>query len=550
MYAEVPYGTTGTSLDTGIPRQSDSAQMRLSAYFSVLFLAGTLAAIAQVPVTDPANPTAQPAKPKKSDGVEPAKTAPAPASSKDGTTTTPDPNSFEERKKADKGPPSGETTVVTPDSESGSGVAPPAPAYAGPGNLGRDFGFLQEQERTTRFRPYVGGSAIFASGLTGNVVNPDGSVHNGHSVGGEANFGVTGTKIRAKDNLAVDYHGSIYHYGQTGAPNGTNQLLAVSYRRQATKHISLRLDETAGVYSNSFAVASTSATTDLSVGNTITPVSPLTQALDDRTVYLSTSADVVYRRSARLSFDVGGSGFRVTRALTSLYGVIGSSARADTEYRITRQSTVGVYYNYTHYGYNHTFGGSDINTAGLSYSYALDKRTEMRFRFGGSHVQTAGLVSFNLDPLVAALLGQSVGEVAVNHSNYIPDASAQATRRYRNGAVGVDVVMGVSPGNGLYLTSKRIAYGGHYDFSGLRRYALSIGATREQLGSLGLALRGYDAYGFNMSASRELQHNLSSTFRVEYRRYNSGGTGTPYETPYRVSMGIAWSPGDRPLPIW
>jgi hypothetical protein len=550
VYSEVPHETTGARLDTGIPRQSDSAQMRLSAYFSVLILAGALAADAQVPVTDPANPTAQPPKPKKGDGVEPAKPAPAPSTSTGDAGVTPDPNSLEERKKSDKEPPSTDTTVVVPDNAGGSGVAPPAPAYAGPGNLGRDFGFLQEQERTTRFRPYVGVSGIFASGLTGNTVNANGTVHNAHAFGAEANFGVTGTKIRAKDNLAIDYHGSIFHYDQTGAPNGTNQLLAVAYRRQVTKHISLRLDETAGVYSNSFAVASTSATTDLSVGNTVLPVSPLTQALNDRTVYLSTSADVVFRRSARLSFDLGGSGFRVTRALTSLYGVIGSSGRADTEYRITRQSTVGVYYNYTHYGYNHTFGGSDINTAGLSYSYALDKRTELRFRFGGSHVQTAGLLSFNLDPLVAALLGQSVGEVAVNHSNYIPDASAQATRRYRNGAVGVDVVVGVSPGNGLYLTSKRLAYGGHYDFSGLRRYALSIGATREQLGSLGLALRGYDAYGFNMNASRELQHNLSSSFRVEYRRYNSGGSGTPYESPYRVSMGIAWSPGDRPLPIW
>ncbi len=518
--------------------------MRLFGQIFVLMLAGAATALAQVPVTDPSNPTQtkppDAGKPKIAEEPRPATPAADPNAAQTDIVTPrptapPPPHTTPD-----------ETTVVEPDKT----PAPASPAYAGPGNLGRDFGFIQDVEKTTRFRPYVGVTGIFASGLTGGNVNPDGTLSSTHSYGIEANFGIVGTKVREKDSLALEYHGSIFHYSPSGTNDGTNQFLSMSYRRQASKNISLRLDETAGVYSNTFGVASTAATTDLSVGNAIVPVSPLTQALDDRTIFLSTSADVVYRKSARLSFDFGGTGFTVKRNLSSLYGVIGSEARADAEYRLTRRATVGAYYTYTHYEYSKAFGGSNINTAGASVSYAVNRSTEIRVRGGFSHVQTAGLVQFNLDPLVAALLGQAFGVVAVDRTNIIPDASVQILRRFRNGAAGAEVLVGVSPGNGLYLTSKRVLYNGHIDYNGFRKYAMSVGVTREQLGSLGVALGNYDAYGLNVGASRDLTYNLHSNARFEYRRYNYDSQNAFLRNPFKISLGIAWSPGDRPLTVW
>ena len=405
-------------------------------------------------------------------------------------------------------------------------------------------------EKTTRFRPYVGVTGIFASGLTGTTVKPDGTLGNSNSYGVEANFGLTGSKLREKDSLSIDYHASVFRYTPADTSGGTNQFLSLNYQRQLAKHLSLRLDETAGVYANSFGIASTAATTDLSPGNTITPVTPLTQALDDRTIYLSTSSDVIYKRSARLSFDFGGTGFVVKRKLGTLYGVIGAEARTDAEYRVTRRANLGVYYSYSHYEYNHAFGGSNINTAGASFSYGLTRRTELRLRAGASHVQTAGLVQFNLDPLVAALLGQTFGLVAIDRTNIVPDASVQIVRRFRSGSAGAEILVGVSPGNGLYLTSKRILYNGHLDYTGFRHYALSLGATREQLGSLGVTLANYDAYGLNLGATRDLRYNLRSNFRIEYRKYNYANANADVRNPYKVSLGVAWSPGDRPLTAW
>lgn len=441
--------------------------------------------------------------------------------------------------------------VVSPeDAAPGVTAQPATPEYAGPGTLGRNFSIAPANTKSIRFRPYVGVSAILSSGLTGGQLNPDGSIANVRSYGVEGDFGISGVKVRAKDELSLDYHGNFYHYAPQSNYDGTNNVLSFGYTRQLRPHTILRFDDSAALYSNNFGVATTAATTDISIGNTTSLVTPSSQILDNRTIYASTAVDLVQTLSSRLTLDFGGSAFIVRRESSSLYGSIGEQARGDIEYRVTRRSTVGVYYGFTHYEFSKAFGGSNIHTLGLSYSVGITRNLEVRVRGGASRIESLGLSEVALDPLVALLVGHRTGQVALDRVNIIPDVSAQVVRRFNHATAGAEASLSVSPGNGLVLTSKRTFYNAHLDYTGLRTYSITMGATREQLAGVGNSFGTFASNGANFGVSREIKHGLQANFRSEYRHYDITSVSGFARNQYKLALGLTYSPGERPLSIW
>jgi hypothetical protein len=496
--------------------------MRYFALLSVLIFCA-FSSYAQVPVTPPAT---------DSSNTPDRNTPPGVKKSKNKDETVP-------------GVTTDDTTVTGEDKN----AAPSAP-YTGPGTLGRNFGIAPAAQKSVRFRPYLGVSGIFATGLTGTKVRPDGTLENVNSYGIEGDFGISGVKVREKDSFSLDYHGNVFHYTPQSSYDGSNNFLAFGYTRQLSPHLIVQFDDSAGLYSNNFGVASTAATTDISIGNTSALVTPSSQILDNRTYYLSTSGDLVYELSPRVTLDFGGAGFLVKRKSSSLFGSVGEQARGDVEYRLTRRSTVGLYYGYTQYQYSRAFGGSDINTLGVSYSVGLSRRTELRFRAGASRVESTSLAQFTLDPLVALLVGHTTGQAAFYRVNYIPDFSAQFLRRFNRAVAGLEASLSVSPGNGLLLTSKRTFYNGHLDYTGLRTYSISMGATREQLAGVGNSFANFSSSGANFGVSRELNHGLQANFRAEYRHYDITSLGGFLRNQARLMVGVSYSPGARPINIW
>ena len=443
---------------------------------------------------------------------------------------------------------------VTTDDSSVTGVddktTTPEPEYQGPGTLGHNFSIAPSNTKGVRFRPYLGVSGIFSSGLTGAQLNPAGNLRSDHSYGVEGDFGIGGVKVREKDKVSLDYHGNVFHYTPTSTYDGSNHFLALSYTRQMSPHTIITLDENAALYSNNFGVASTAATSDVSLGNTSTLVTPSSQILDSRTYYLSTSVDVVHMLSRRLTVDFGGSAFEVKREARSLFGSYGEQARGDVEYRVSRRSTMGLYYGYTNYEYTRAFGGSDIHTLGLSYSAGLSKLLELRLRAGASRIESLNLAQVTLDPLVALLVGRTTGQVAVYRVNYIPDVSAQISRSFSHAVAGAEASLSVSPGNGLLLTSKRTFYSAHLDYTGLRTYSISMGATREQLSGVAGSFPAFASNGANFGISRELGHGIQSNFRAEYRHYDLSSLTGLLRNQYKLMVGLTYSPGARPINIW
>jgi hypothetical protein len=435
----------------------------------------------------------------------------------------------------------------------GQTIAPPevtnepaAPPDTGPGVLTRGFTLSPLQNQQIRFQPYLALSGIADDGLTA-VATKNNQLVQQQNYGVDFAFGITGRRVYKKDSIELEFHGDLYHYTPDSYYDGGNYFLMLTYLHQFSRRVSMALTENAGLYSNNFSVQN--GAVDLSSTNTNLLATPGTQLFDNNTLYLSTAADVIIQKSARWSFDLGGTGFLVRRASSSLYGTTGATARVDTNYRFTRRLTAGAYYSYTNYQFNKAFGGSGVNTAGMILSYSLSKRLQFRFRGGGSRVVTNGTQVILLDPVIAAILGYTQGVIAIHRMNYIPDISAQLFSQYKVGTASLEFIESITPGNGLFLTSRRTSISGHYDYTGIRRWTFTAGGSYDDLITLGVLVGEYRSYSARLAATRVLHAGFQATLSGEYRRFDISDASF-LRNSYRVSLGVAWSPSERPLKLW
>ncbi len=422
--------------------------------------------------------------------------------------------------------------------------------YTGPGILSRGFSANRPTLlQPVIFQPFLGISGIYNSGLTGLALSPNGQISSVNSFGTELSFGITGRRIYKNDVVGLNYRGTLSHYTQASYYDGSNHLLDLDIKHRASRRVSINLKESGGMYSNNNTLLSSIGLSDPSIAGTDYVVTPNTQAFDNRIVFLSSQADVVLQKSARLSFNVGGGGFLVRRRSSSLYGVAGYQARADASYRISKKTTMGLYYAYSHYDFTKAFGGSDVHTVGINYSLAITRRTEFRLRAGVSRTETLGLITVQIDPVIAAILGQSYGVQTIYRLNYAPDVSAQVTREFKEGRTTLEYTRGVTPGNGVYLTSTRESASIRADYSGIRRYALSIGGGRDTLSSLGISLGQYSSYYGRGGVVRPLSKSIQGDAHLEYRAFSIEKSKFS-RNQLRVSVGLTFSPSERPLNVW
>ena len=493
----------------------------------------------------------------------PAKTPAQPGQAKPGT-KTPDPNApidpntpidpsapIDPNAKINPKPIEGGEEATASDEQLADPNGQPAGGdYTGPSILSRGFNFARPAvPRDARFRPFAGLNALYDSGLAGPYLGPNGKITNVSSAALDGSFGISGRKYRRRDVFELDYRGHLYYYAGATSFNGQDHSLAAGYTRYVSSRLLLSLHENFGLYSNTYSVLNATAITDVSTANVSVVVSPNTESFDSKTYFSSTELDAVYQQSARMSFNLGVSGFLVKRNSVDLANSIGYQARADMAYRVTKRSTLGVYYAYTTYSFSHVFGNSDVHTAGGEYSYTLSKTLSFKARAGISRVEVYGLNSVTLDPVVAAILGQTTGIAKYYSVSYVPDFSGTLNKSLRHASLGLSFAEGVSPGNGLYLTSRHESESAYYTYNGIRRYTLGVAAGRDSLGSIGDVTGSYFSYYGRINASRSLPRHLNATLSFDYRKLGFSYSGYG-RNEYRISTGLTYAAGEGPLKFW
>ena len=417
--------------------------------------------------------------------------------------------------------------------------------YAGPSILSRDKSLIGERGgKLIDFRFYGEITGVYDSGLTPVTVDSQGGVPSFGGYGVEAGFGVIGSKSWVHDKLSLEYRGTYRHYTNNSYFDGTDQFLNLVYSHLLTRHVTLDLKETAGRVS-----LANGEFSYLPLTNTDLFAVPANELFDNPTQFLQSRVDLVWQKTARLSFGVGGEGFIVRRRSLALAGLNGYSARANAAYRLTRRQTVSANYDYSYFDFQRQFGNSRMQTATLGYSFGVSRKWDFSMQAGGIRVDVSGLTLVPLDPAIAAIVGQPSAVVTFSQVSYIPMIEGRLIRRFDRSSLTLGYMMGATPGNGVYLTSRENVGSAGYSYSGYRRLSVSANATYGTLTALSQTLGQFTNFQAGGAASYKIGRALHLEFRYDYRHYTTQNSFY-LKNSNRVSIGLAFSPGETPLAIF
>jgi hypothetical protein len=420
-----------------------------------------------------------------------------------------------------------------------------APEYGGPAILSRGgTASLRTPSANIKIRPYATVTGSYDTGMTPVILNSGGSVPQQASAGVNIEFGVNGFHRWRSATLGLDYKGTYRDYANNTYYNGTDQSLSLAFQKHLTRHWSLTLREVAGLLSQSNFYSGPYTFVDPTFAQ-----APTQEVFNGQTLYLSTLGDVTYQKSARLSFNFGGDGFLTRRRSSSLYGSTGYRARADMAYRTSRTATSGIAYDFTHFEYTKGFGGSDIHSLTLVQSFRIGRHWELDLKAGGARVENLGLTQVTIDPVIAAIIGRTEGIEVIHGVQWVPSANVILNRTLRHGSINFAYNRGVTPGNGLFLTSQSEQYLARVSYTGIRKMNFGIDGGRVTFKTLSVNVGSYGSWTGSAGVTYKIRGPVSFITRYEYRHYDAGQSVFKRES-YRVSIGLGFSPKEVPLTLW
>jgi hypothetical protein len=434
-------------------------------------------------------------------------------------------------------------------------VLPAFAQYAGPAVLSRGEAPAAMTAPTVDFTFSLALMAVYTTGLAGvSAPNAQGQLANLASFGGGATVALSGAHSWKHTHLGLAYSGSFYDYDKAAYFAGMSQGLSFGLSHQFSRHLVFELRENAGIYTQ-FPPATVSLNSAVPFDPSQSYI-PTTDFYDNRTVYSTTQANLTIQQSARLSFDLGGGYFINARRSDALYSASGESATGDAQYRLNRRTTVGATYSYVRYSYTHSEGGADINTATASGSFRLSKSTEFSAFGGASHVNTDFEQTVPIDPAILAILCPpslvascplTAATVISRNTFWSPDFGARFSRSFHRGVAYLAGGESITPGNGLFLTSRALSAAAGYGYSGLRKWNMNVGVTYIRALSLGNIQGSYGQITGSYGVSRRIVGQLNFVSSFNATKYQSPSFSAYNRLIYTASIGIGFSSKDIPL---
>jgi len=415
---------------------------------------------------------------------------------------------------------------------------------AGPSLFGEDKGLLtQRSGKLIDLQLFGEIAGVYDSGLAA-LPPQNGSVKPVGDYGIETDFGVTTSRRWRHAKLSIEYRGKFLEYATYSIFNGSDQFFDLDYSQLLRRHLTLNLKEVAGT-----TTTPNGAFSYLPLADTNVFVLPTNELFDSRTNYAESRIDMVWQQSPRLTLDLGADGFVLRRDELQLAGLNGYSARAAVAYRLTRRQTVGASYQYVDFDFQRQYGNARLQTAALSYSVALGRNLELQMQAGGSRIDTAGLTQVTLDPTIAAITGESTAIVTFSRALFVPLEDVKLVRRFHRASLNARYSSGVSPGNGIYLTSRQNTAGAGFSYQGSQRLEAALNAGYSRLATLGQSLPPYTNFQAGAGLDYRIATGVHLRLRYDYRNYSTQYLLYKIDSN-RVSLGMAYSPGSAPLAIW
>ena len=426
-------------------------------------------------------------------------------------------------------------------------VSPLLAQYGGPAILARGQSPAPMDATQIDFRPFVSLTGTYGTGLNGVSVDANGAPINDASFGVTIGFGVSGMHSWKHTKVGLNYSGSFSHYTKSFYDGVSSQNLELSLSHQLSRHVMLSINGSAVLYGSNRATPTLPQTIEFDPATTYVPTNDF---FDNRTFSLSTQPSLAIQRSRRLSFLIGGDGFLTRRRSSALYGVKGIGAHGDIQYRTGRRSTVGAMYSFIHYTFTGIYGTTDSHTAGGTYSVILSRSTQFSATAGIARYENVFVQIVPIDPAIAAIIGISSAQRVSYQAHVIPNLAARLSKTVPRGSIFLSAAHGINPGNGLFLTSTTTDVGGGYNYSGLRRWAISAGANYNRSNSQGNVLGQYGSYSATLNVSRQVMRMTHGVLGFYARKYDSITFLNYNKWTYGVNLGLSFTPGDIPVRLW
>lgn len=421
--------------------------------------------------------------------------------------------------------------------------------YLGPGVLSSGatgIGNRSGQQVDLRF--YAGVEGVYNSSIQPVALDSKGNLVTINGLAGiEGNLGVYGTHTWRTALLGVDYTGAFYAYNGNSAYDGTNQSLVLGYTLQESRRLVFNGQLMAGILSGALAGIEMFAPLPNNTSNVV--ATPNTLLFDSRAYYVQGGLDVTLIESPRTRFTFGGQGFEVWRQSAYLVGMEGYNARGTVEHRLSKNTSVGFTYQRQHFDFPRAFGQSDIDNGELFVGTNLGRHWQLTVRGGVFHVEVKGLQTVALNPVVAALLGQTSSIQAFYQASFFPSGDVSLVRKFKMASLNFSYAQTVVPGNGVYLTSKADTGTASYSYTGLHKVSLSASGSYNNLTTLGQGIPPYRMIDGGAGMTYALPYALHLTARYDYIYQNIQNL-TYKHTGYMATVGVTFSPGKVPLSLW
>jgi len=373
--------------------------------------------------------------------------------------------------------------------------------------------------------------------------------------GGGVVIGLNGMHNWEHTQFGLDYSGSFKNYTEATRNSGRSQGLAMSLTHQFSPHVVFSLRESAGIFTR-FLPATASLNSAVAFDPSQSYI-PGEEFGDERTIFSSTQANLIVQQTSRLSFDLGTTYFINNRKSSTLYGTYGQSETGDLQYRLSPHVTVGAGYDFVHYGYSRAFGGAYVHGGTFSASWRVNQTTELSIYGGPSRVESSFLKNVPFDPAVLAILcppgfpcDLGAGTVISHNVEWVPTFGARLSRSFERGVVNFSAGEAVTPGNGLFLTSKSITATAGYGYTGLRDWSANISANYASSDSLGSVAGRYGQWGGQFRLSRRITGSVSVVSSFTALQYDSGAYAGYNRLIYTASIGLGFSSGERPVRLF
>lgn len=388
---------------------------------------------------------------------------------------------------------------------------------------------------------FVSASLIHDTGLTPYGVGTNGQLAQTGALNGiELGFGAYGRHSFRRSALGLDYYGNYRHYPGSVIFDGSNQALTLEYTHQKSRRMLFDMNVGAGTQNFGTAIGS--------LGGLDSIVDSSSLLFDNRTSYLQTGMTMRYALSTRTTFSMGGVGYTVQRASSALVGVRGYSLSGSINHQLSRSTIIGLTYSHMHYDFPRAFGETDINSYQGTYSRDIGRWWNFSIAAGAFISQVQGVRSTALDPDIAALLGIGSVRTIFYLENVLPIASASFTRKFRRASITGNYARSITPGNGVFLTSRQESYGATYSYTGIRRLSFSASAGATQMDSLGQSLVPFKQIFGSVNANYRMGSGLNLGGNYSKRYQDLQNSSFPRDSS-RISFTLSFSPGTVPISL-